>query len=176
MAAATAVALAAGAAESSGGLPQFDIAQWPGQMVWMLIIFAVMFTLFARVFAPRVGGAIDRREDRIAGDIGDARRLKEKAEAEAAGAAQETAKARARAQALAQDAKARAQNEAAARDAQEQAKLAETLGHAEARIVAARDQAMAKVGEIAAETASAIVEKLTGKAADAAELSAGSGQ
>jgi F-type H+-transporting ATPase subunit b len=39
----------------AGGLPQFDLAQWPGQMVWMLIIFGVMFALFARVFVPSVG-------------------------------------------------------------------------------------------------------------------------
>ncbi|HKT52878.1 MAG TPA: hypothetical protein VJP88_00385, partial [Caulobacteraceae bacterium] len=106
MAAATATAAVAGAAAApSAGLPQFDVAQWPGQMVWMLIIFAVMFFLFARLFVPRVGGAMDRREDRIAGDIGDARRLKDRAEAQAAEAAEETAKARARAQQLAMDAK-----------------------------------------------------------------------
>lgn len=177
MAVATAAAAVAGAAaEPSAGLPQFDVAQWPGQMVWMLIIFAVMFFLFARVFVPRVGGAMDRREDRIAGDIGDARRLKDQAEARAAEAAEETAKARARAHQLAQDAKSQAQAEAAARDAKEQAKLAETLGHAEARITAARDEAMSHVADIAAPTASAIVEKLTGKAATAAELKARSAQ
>jgi F-type H+-transporting ATPase subunit b len=175
MAAATATAVAAGAAEQSAGLPQFDVAQWPGQMVWMLIIFGVMFFLFARVFVPRLAGGIDRREDRIAGDIGDARRLKDQAEAQAAEVAQETAKARGRAHQLAEDAKARAKADAAARDSTEQAKLAETLGRAEARITAARDEAMTHVGDIAAGAASAIVEKLTGKAATAAELKARSG-
>jgi F-type H+-transporting ATPase subunit b len=175
MAAATATAAVAGAAaEQSAGLPQFDVAQWPGQMVWMLIIFAVMFFLFALVFVPRIGGAMDRREDRIAGDIGDARRLKDQAETQAAQAAAETARARGRAHQLAEDAKARAKAEASTREAQEQAKLAETLGHAEAQITAARDEAMTHVGDIAAQTASAIVEKLTGKAATAAELSVGS--
>ena len=69
----------------AGGLPQFDLAQWPGQIVWMLIIFAVMLFLFARVFVPRVGGTIAAREDQIAGDIGDARRLKDEADAQADG-------------------------------------------------------------------------------------------
>ena len=85
----------------SGGLPQFDLAQWPGEAVWMLVIFAVMLFLFSKVFVPRVGGTIAAREDRIAGDIGDARRLKAQADAEAAAAAAETAQARARAQKLA---------------------------------------------------------------------------
>lgn len=157
-------------------MPQFDVAQWPGQMVWILIVFVAMFVLFARVFLPRVTATIAKREDRIAGDIGDARRLKDQAEAEAAEAAQETAKARARAHQVADDAKARAKAEAAVRDAEEQAKLAETLGRAETRITAARDQAMNQVGDIAAGAASAIVEKLTGVAATPAELRAGSGR
>src|ERR1700733_9971603 len=107
----------------SGGLPQFDIAQWPGQMAWVLIVFVVMYLLFSRVFLPRVGGTIAAREDRIAGDVGDARRMKDEADAEARAAAAETAQARTRAQRLALDAKVRAQAEGAAEDAREQAKL-----------------------------------------------------
>ena len=43
----TAAAAAAAAAPDAGagGLPQFDLAKWPGQMVWMLIIFGVMLFL-----------------------------------------------------------------------------------------------------------------------------------
>jgi F-type H+-transporting ATPase subunit b len=170
-------ATTAPADSGSGGLPQFDLAQWPGQMVWMLIIFAVMFALFAKVFVPRVGGTIAEREDRISGDVGEARRLRDEADAQAAAAAAETAQARAQAQKLALDAKAKAQAEAAAREAAEEAKLATTLGRAEAAINRTREAAMGHVREIASETAQAIVEKLTGVAASAAELkTASSGQ
>src|ERR1700684_11936 len=141
------------AEQSSSGLPQFDIAQWPGQVVWILIVFVVMFILFSRVFVPRVGGTISAREDRIAGDIGDARRMKAQADEEAAAGAAEAAQARARAQRLALDAKARAQAEAASADALEQAKLAEQLAKAEVQISAARDQAMSNVRQIALEAA-----------------------
>ena len=150
------------AAAGSGGLPQFDLAQWPGQMVWMLIIFGVLFLLFAKLFVPSVGGAIADREDRIAGDIGKARRLRDEAEAQAADAAAQTAKARAEAQKLALDAKAKAQAEAAAHEAVEDAKLAERLAKAEAKIAATRDEAMTHVDSIAWETAVAMVAKLTG--------------
>ena len=165
-------ATTAPADSSSSGLPQFDIAQWPGQVVWILIVFVVMFLLFSRVFVPRVGGTIAMREDRISGDIGDARRMKEEADAEAQAAAAETAQARARAQRLALEAKARAQAEGAAEDAKEQAKLAETLGRAELRIATARDEAMSHVREIALTTASAMVEKLTGHAPTVGQLNA----
>jgi len=157
---------------TASGLPQFDLAQWPGEAVWMLFIFVVLFLLFSRVFVPRVGGTISAREDRIAGDIGDARRLKAQADEEAAAGAAETAQARARAQRLALDAKARAQAEAASAGALEEAKLAEQLAKAELQIAATRDQAMSNVRQIALEAAGSIVEKLTGTAPTAAQLSA----
>jgi F-type H+-transporting ATPase subunit b len=168
-------ATTAPADSGAGGLPQFDLAQWPGQMVWMLIIFGVMFALFAKVFVPSVGGTIAQREDRISGDVGEARRLRDEADAQAAAAAADTAQARARAQKLALDAKTKAQAEATAREAAEEAKLATTLSRAEAAINRTREAAMGHVREIASETALAIVEKLTGVAASADELKAASG-
>jgi F-type H+-transporting ATPase subunit b len=169
--AAEAAAGAAGAGEpASAGLPQFDLAKWPGQMVWMLIIFGFMLFLFARVFVPRVGGTIADREDRIAGDIGDARRLKEQADQQAAVAASEMGAARSAAHKLAIDAKAKANADTAAQEAVEEARLNETLLKAEVRIGAARDQAMTHVRGIASETAQAIVAHLTGREASADEV------
>jgi F-type H+-transporting ATPase subunit b len=170
---AEAATAAAGAAEhASGGLPQFDLAQWPGQMVWMLIIFGILYFLFSKVFVPKVGGAIAAREDRISGDIGAARRMKEESEAQAAAVAEEMNQARGRAHKLAQDAKSKAKSDAALRQAEEETKLAKSLASAEARIGAARDQALVHVQAIAETTAEAMVAKLTGKAATAAELKA----
>jgi F-type H+-transporting ATPase subunit b len=155
---------------ASSGLPQFDLGQWPGQMVWMLIIFGILVLLFTYVFTPRVGGTIADREDKIGGDIGQARRLRDEAEAQSRAAAEELAEARARAQRLAADAKAAVAAEAAQRQGAEEARLAQVMADAEARIAAARTAAMGQVRGIAAETAQAIVEKLTGAAADQAEV------
>jgi len=167
---AAAAAAAAAADHASAGLPQFDLGQWPGQMVWMLVIFAVLLFLFARVFVPRVGGTIAAREDKIGGDIHEARRLRDEAEAQAKDAADELAQARGRAQRLAADAKAAAAAEAAARQAEEEARVAKLMAEAEARIGAARAEAMSQVRGIAADAAGAIVERLTGQAAGAAEV------
>jgi F-type H+-transporting ATPase subunit b len=155
---------------ASSGLPQFDLGQWPGQMVWMLIIFGILVLLFTYVFTPRVGGTIADREDKIGGDIGLARRLRDEAEAQSKAAAEDLAEARARAQRLAADAKAAVAAEAAQRQGAEEARLAQVMADAEARIAAARTAAMGQVRGIAAETAQAIVEKLTGAAADQAEV------
>lgn len=162
-------------ADSSAGLPQFDFQWWPGQIVWFLIIFVLML-LFIRLFAaPRVGGTIEARDGKISGDIADARRLKDEAEAQVAAAAAEAAQARAAAQRVAADARAKAQAEVAARLAEEEAKLAEQGAAAEARIAKARDAAMANVAGIAADAAGAIVGKLTGRTATSAELTAARG-
>ena len=59
--------------------------------------------------------------------------------------------------------------------AQEEARLAAKGAEAEARIAKARDAAMTNVASIAAETADAIVAKLTGKPATAAELAKAGG-
>jgi len=158
------------AAASSGGLPQFDLAQWPGQIVWLLIIFGVLYVVFSRVFLPAVSSTIDAREDKISGDIGDARRARDAARADLDAAAGELAQARARAQKVAMDAQNEAKAAALARQAVEEAKLAETLAVAEARIAAARAEAMGHVRTIAVETAQAMIHRLTGAEASSAEV------
>ena len=166
------VAGAAAPTPEANGLPQFDFSWWPGQIAWFLIMFFAVLA-FVRLFAaPRVGGAIDEREAKITGDIADARRLKDEADAQAAAAAAETAQARAAAQRVGAEARAKAQARIAARLAEEEAKLAATGAEAEARIGKARDAAMANVAGIGADTARVIVEKLTGRTATAAELAA----
>jgi F-type H+-transporting ATPase subunit b len=156
--------------EGGGGLPQLQFEHWGGQIVWLLLIFAVLYVVLSKGLLPRVSGAIDERGAKIAGDIADARRLKDEAEAQARAAAAEVAEARAKAQKTAADAKAKASAEAAERQAKEEAVLAQKLAEAEASIQLARDTAMSQVRVVAEETAGAIVQKLTGKAATAAEL------
>jgi len=160
---------------ASGGLPQFDFAQWPGQIAWFLIVFFAMLAFIRLFAAPKIGGTIDAREAQIAGDIAEARRLKSEADETAKAAAAELAQTRAASAKLAQEASAKAQAEVAARLAEEEAKLAETTGKAEAAIAAARAKAMTAVEGIASETAKLIVEKLTGKAASPAEVAASRG-
>lgn len=155
---------------SQGGLPQFDLAQWPGQIFWVLVIFLTLYLLFSRVFVPRVAGTIDAREDKISGDIGEARRVRDAARADLEAAAGEMAAARARAQKVAADAQAEAKAASTARQAQEEAKLSEVVAAAEARIAVARSEAMTHVRAIAVDTAQAMIARLSGLPVDAAEV------
>jgi F-type H+-transporting ATPase subunit b len=154
----------------AGGLPQFDVATWPGQAAWFLIFFVIVLVLMSRVFVPRIGGGIAGREGKISGDLREARRLKEEADAQAAAAEKEMGEARAQAMRVAGEARAKAQAELAAKLAEQEARFAQTSAEAEARIGAARDAAMSHIGEIARDAANAIVTKLTGRAPSTAEL------
>lgn len=154
----------------AGGLPQFDLTNWPGQAAWFLIFFVIVLVMMSRVFVPRIGGGIAEREGKISGDVREARRLKEEADAQAAAAQADMAQARAEAMKLASEARAKAQGELAARLGEQEAKFAQSAAEAEARIAKAREAAMSHLDEIGRDTAAAIVTKLTGKAPSAAEL------
>jgi F-type H+-transporting ATPase subunit b len=159
----------------SGGLPQFRFEYWGGQIVWLLFVFAILYWLLAKVFVPRLRGIQDTRAQTIADAVEQARRVQSEADGQAAAAKAEIDGARAQARNLAAEAKAQAQAEMAVSQAAEDERLNAELAKAEERIRAMRDKAMANVGQIAADTAEAIVAKLTGTAPSRAEVAAALG-
>ncbi len=159
-----------------GGLPQLKTEHWGGQIVWLIAIFAIFYLLVAKVFTPRQRHVISTRGSTIAEDLANARANRDEAEAQAKQAAAETAEAHTQARKLAAEALARSNAEIAALQAAEDEKLNARLSEAEGRIRAARNEAMTHVTDIASETAQALVEKLTGKAATAAALKSALGK
>jgi F-type H+-transporting ATPase subunit b len=158
------------AEHGSGGLPQFQFQHWGGQIAWLLILFVILYVLIARVFTPRMRAVIDERANTISGALEAARQVQAEAADQASAAAAEVAEARAQSQRVAAEARARAAAQSAERAAVEEAKVSEQVAQAETRIAAMRDAAMSNVGAIAGETAAAIVEKLTGKAASPSDI------
>ena len=167
---------AAVAEKASGGLPQFDPTWWPSEIFWALLIFGVLYFLISRVFVPRISGAINEREDKIADDIGAARRARDAAQADADAAGAEMAAARNRAKQVVLDAQNEAKATAAVRQAEEEAKIAKSLAEADARVAAGGGEAMTHVRAIAADTALAMIERLSGQAANAGEVEAALGR
>jgi F-type H+-transporting ATPase subunit b len=159
-------------AQEAAGLPQFQFQHWPGQIAYLLILFALLYVLMAKVFAPRIRRVFDERRSTIEGALSSARAVQIEADQQAEAARQALADARAKAQKTALDAKAKAAAEAAQRQAATEADLNAQLAEAETRIRASRDEALGQVRGIAGETAAAIVEKLTGAKASEADVSA----
>lgn len=161
------------AEHGSGGLPQFQFQHWGGQIVWLLILLAALYVLISRVFAPRMRRVLDERAGTISTALDTARQVQAEALDQAKTAEADLAEARGRSQRVAAEARAKAAAESAERGAVEDAKVAERVAAAEADIRKARDVAMGNVSGIAQDITAAIVDKLTGKAATAAEIKAG---
>lgn len=159
----------------SGGLPQFEFQHWGGQIIYLVFLFLVLYLLVDKIFAPRMRKVFDERAETIGKAIEDARRVQEEAHNQADAGQAELADARASARRSADAAKARVNDDIAQRTAAQEAVLAERVAEAEGRIAKMRDAAMAQVETVAEDTTKAIVEKLTGKTATAAELKAAKG-
>lgn len=157
---------------ASGGLPQFDTTMWAGQIVYLLILFFILYVLIARVFAPRLRRVLDERAETISAAVATARQVQAEAAEQAAAAKADLEKARAESRALAAAAKQRVADETNARLAAEESVVNARISEAETAIAKSRDAAMGHVSDIAADTAGALVERLTGKAPAKAELTA----
>lgn len=144
-------------------MPQFDFAHvfWP-QVAWLAVFFAVLYFGVVRLTLPKLGKVMGEREDKISGDLSAAKAAKDAADEVDAryhadmNASREDAR-KAIAEAKAKAAKASEKSLAKA-TASAEAELAE----AEARIAAAVDAAQGALRDAAAESAQAIVAKLTG--------------
>lgn len=156
----------------AGGLPQFETQHWVGQIAYLLLLFVVLYLLVAKIFAPRMRKVMDERADTISTAVATARQVQAEAAEQAAVAQAEVAKARADARATAAAAKARVTEEANARQAAEEAVVNARIAEAETSIGKTRDAAMANVTTIAHDAATAMVERLTGKAPSAADIAA----
>ncbi|HEV7417643.1 MAG TPA: F0F1 ATP synthase subunit B, partial [Tianweitania sediminis] len=135
---------------------------FPSQILWLAITFGLFYLFLQKVVLPRLGHMLEVRRDRIAQDLDTASRMKEEADAAVAAYEQELADARAKANVIGQEARDRAKAEAEANRRETEAGLDTRLAEAEARIASIRNAAMAEVGGIAEETATAIVEALGG--------------
>jgi len=158
--------------EGGGGLPQFEFQHWFGQIVYLIILFALLYWLMAKVFVPRLRSVIDQRAATITDAVQTARQVQAEAAGQAEAAKAEVAAARASSRATATAAKARVTEAANARAAEQEAVVNARIAEAETAIGKTRDAAMTNVAAIASDTAAAIVERLTGQAPTAAEATA----
>ena len=161
-----------GGEHESGGLPQFEFQHWFGQIVYLIFLFAILYWLIAKVFAPRMRRVFDERAATISTALEAARQVQTEAAGQAEAAKAEVEQARASSRATAAAAKARVTDEANARAETEEAVVAARIAEAETAIGKTRDAAMSNVSAIASDTAAAIVERLTGKAPTGAEAAA----
>jgi F-type H+-transporting ATPase subunit b len=146
------------------GFPPFDTQTYAGQLLWLAITFAALYYLISRAVLPRLAAIIEARRATISRDLDEAAALKGRAEE--AGLAYEKALADAKANAheLARATRNSLGAETEERRKALEAELASRMAESERIIADSKAAAMSNVNAIAAETASAIVERLTGRA------------
>jgi F-type H+-transporting ATPase subunit b len=155
--------------------PPFQSEHFASQLLWLAISFVLLYLLMSRIALPRIGSILSERSRLISDDITAAERLKEQSNAAHAAYEKALADARARAQSIASETRAQQASEADAAQKRLEGQLHERLAAADQSIAATRSAAMGNVRTIAAETAAAIVERLTGKAPAAQEVAAAFG-
>jgi F-type H+-transporting ATPase subunit b len=155
--------------------PPFESEHFPSQLVWLAISFVLLYALMSRVALPRIGGIMAARGKVISDDLAAAEHLKEQSNAAQVAYEKALADARGRAQGI-----AAATREQQARETEDlhkrlEAQLHERIAAAEQSIAKSRGAAMNNVRSIAAETASAIVERLIGQRPRDEEIAAALG-
>ena len=158
------------AAHGGGEFPPFNTATYPGQLVWLALTFGFLYFMMARTIAPRLAGIMSDRRQRIAADLDQAATMRARAQEAGKAYEQSLAEARGKAQAIAQETRTALATEAEVRRKAVEADLAAKLQDAEATIRGRTDSAMANVREVATDAATAIVERLTGRAPDRAAI------
>lgn len=158
-----------GAAETHEGteahseaFPPFNGETFGSQLLWLAILFAALYVLMSRVALPRIGSILETRRTRIEGDLKEAERLRQETEKAAAAYEAALAEARKNAHAIAEETRASIRADIDGRRADVEAGLAARMAEAEASINAGKQDAMNNVGAIAAETAQALVARITG--------------
>jgi len=152
-----------------GGAPHakvfspLDPGTFVPQLVWLALTFGLLYLLLKRLILPRIGEVIEERRERIERDLQAAEKLKVETEQALASYERALAEARARANVMAKEMHGKLAAEIDKERAKLDAEIARKLADAEARIAQSKARAMAGVGEIAGDTAGAIVAKLLGK-------------
>ena len=156
--------VAEGGAHQGGAFPPFDSANFAPQLVWLVLVFAVLYVLMSRIALPRVANILENRRARIAKDVQDAEAMQRQASDAGEAHQKSISDARAKAQALGQAQRDKLAAESDTKRKALEASLNAKLSEAEANIAATKTKAMQSVNAIAQDAASAIVQQILGRA------------
>jgi F-type H+-transporting ATPase subunit b len=150
------------------GMPQLDFKTplTVAQVVWGAAIFIVLYVLLSRVGLPKVGAVIEQRAVHIAADLDAAKAQKAQADAAVAELTATMQRSRAEAQGEINQAVDQAKAAAAVQAGALNARLEAQLKTAEARISEARGAAMSALHQVATDTATTVIARLTGASPD----------
>ena len=155
-------------------MPQIDQIStiYASQLIWLLLVFAIIYIVIGRGMLPRIEGTIHARNDRIGGDLATAQQARDEADTVSKAYHAEMDGAHQGAAAAVQSAKDAARTNAEARLKETQAAITARLDAAEADLSAARTRALGEIEGVAAEATRDIVQRLAGLTVGESEAAA----
>ena len=147
---------------ASGGMPQFAIETWVGQIFWLFLTFGVMYFILSKFILPKIGQGLTDRGDRIADDLDEASRMQQQAAQAQADYEQALADAKAKAHNIAETTRKSVDEELEAEAVKTDEQFARKQAEADDRIRTIKTAALAKIDDVAGDTVGEIIAKLTG--------------
>lgn len=152
-----------GGEEHGSAFPPFDPSTFASQILWLAIAFGALYLLMSRIALPRIGEILEVRRDRIEGDLAEADRMRQKTDQALEDYETALADARSKAHGIAEETRAKVKADQDDKRQKVEADLSAKVSEAEARILKTKTAALENVGDIASETAQALVTQLVGK-------------
>jgi F-type H+-transporting ATPase subunit b len=146
-----------------GNFPPFDATTFTPQLIWLAITFGFLYLFLSRVALPPIADMIAARSDRIKADLTEAERLKTETDTAIANYEKALTDAKAKAGSIAGETRSKLSAEVDKERAAVETTLAKKTLDAEKRINDTKTKALSGISDIAADTAGAIVAKLTGR-------------
>ena len=159
-----------GTGTAKTAFPPFDPRTYPSTILWLIVSFGLIYLMMSRYAVPRVNSILKTRSRTIHDDIAAANRMRDEARAASAAYDKTLREARDRGQQLATETRNVVKLEQDNKRKALELELNGKLAAAERSIAETRATAMGNVGQIAGETASAIVQHFTGQPAGADAL------
>lgn len=143
--------------------PPFDPSTFGSQLLWLALAFGALYLVMSRLALPRIGEILEVRRDRIESDLAEADRMRQKTDQAIEDYEKALAAAKASAQGIAEETRTSVKTELDKKRADIEADLASKVASAEVRIQKTKTDALENVGEIAVDTAQALVAQLSSK-------------
>jgi F-type H+-transporting ATPase subunit b len=147
-------------------MPQFDPSTFASQLFWLAVTFVLLYIVVSRYAIPRLSEMLEQRQKTVDDDLDRAKQLKAETEEAIPTYEKALSEARAKAHDILRETQDQMSKAAEARNREVSEKLATQIKAGEAKIAAARADAMTQVQEIAAGAAAAVAGKLVGLSVD----------
>lgn len=154
------------AEKKEGGLPQLNIATYPSQIFWLLVMFSVLYVAFSKSILPSIGSVVEARDLMIKGNIDEAEVLKNKAQNIQSEYEKSLDKAKADAAKAVHDVELAAKKKLADQIDAFRKRAEGDVAVAENNVLAAKTKAMGDMTSVVTEVASLAAEKITGTSTD----------